>query len=100
MELKAKSFPKRDWRKAISRVPTSISTRVQGDALKSAVAAKRGWPARCVCYIIPHNSGPLRLWAKGLSVALSAKECRDNAARCETMALSLIGPANAEIRAT
>jgi hypothetical protein len=37
---------------------------------------------------------------KGLSVALSAKECRDNAARCETMALSLIGPANAELRET
>jgi len=33
-------------------------------------------------------------------VPLSAKECRDNAARCETMALSLIGPANAELRET
>ena len=35
-----------------------------------------------------------------MSVSLSAKECRDNAARCEIMALSLIGPANAELRET
>jgi len=33
-------------------------------------------------------------------VALSAEECRDNEARCEAMALSLIGPANAELRQT
>ena len=33
-------------------------------------------------------------------MALSAKECRDNAARCEIMALSLIGLANAELRQT
>ena len=31
---------------------------------------------------------------------LSAEECRDNAARCETMALSLIGPVNAALRKT
>jgi hypothetical protein len=33
-------------------------------------------------------------------VPLSAEECLDNAARCESMALSLIGSANAGLRET